>query len=394
MSLPPPRPAAEAPRLFFLDWLRIVAFGVLVAYHTGMYYVTWPFHLKSPWASHALEPWMKLTEPWRMSLIFMVSGAATALMLRRAPPLPLLRQRSRRLLLPLLAGVLVVVPPQAYLEAMQKFGYAGSYADFLALYFSGYGGFCQAGRCLILPTWNHLWFLPYLWLYTALLLGAVALWPAGLRRVGAGLARVLAGGGLLAWPAALLFWMRWQLSPRFPVTYALVGDWFSHAMYGAMFLTGAAWAADGRVWPRLERWRAIGLTLALAAWAALVLGQPRGWAGHAVLALLQWNALVAAFGYARRYLNRDGAWRTRLNEAVFPVYVLHQTILLIAAWWLRPLGLPPALEGPLLLAVTLVLGYAGYEGIRRVSALRPWFGLARATPAQPRVALPQPLPPP
>ena len=129
-------------RLFFLDWLRILAFGALIVYHVGMYYVTWNFHLKSPFASHTLEPWMRLTEPWRMSLIFMISGAAIALMLRRAPPLPLLRQRSRRLLLPLLAGVLVVVPPQAYLEVMQKFTYTGSYLDFLKLYFTHYQGFC------------------------------------------------------------------------------------------------------------------------------------------------------------------------------------------------------------------------------------------------------------
>ena len=383
--------AAAAPRLFFLDWLRVAAFSVLVVYHTGMYYVSWPFHLKSPFASHALEPWMKLTEPWRMSLIFMISGAATAFMLRRAPPLPLLRQRSRRLLLPLLAGVLVVVPPQAYLEVMQKFGYAGSYLNFLKLYFTHDKSFCQNGRCMILPTWNHLWFLPYLWLYTALLLGALALWPGALRRWGAWLARALAGWGLLVWPVALIFLLRWQLSPRFPVTYALLNDGFSHAMYLAMFCMGAGFAADGSVWARLERWRLFALALAVAAWALLVFGQPRGWAGHAVMAVLQWAALIAAFGYARRHLNRDSAWRTRLSEAVFPVYILHQTILLLAAWALLPLAWPPLLEGLLLVAITLLLSWVGYEAIRRVDALRPWFGLPpRAAPMQATRPIPQP----
>src|SRR5471032_1279433 len=43
------RNAAEtAPRLYFLDWIRIFAFILLVFYHTGMYYVTWDFHIKSP----------------------------------------------------------------------------------------------------------------------------------------------------------------------------------------------------------------------------------------------------------------------------------------------------------------------------------------------------------
>jgi glucan biosynthesis protein C len=135
------------PRLFFLDWLRILAFGVLVVYHVGMVYVTWDFHVKSPAASRALEPWMLMSGPWRMSLLFMVSGAATAFMLRRGERIgTLLRQRTARLLLPLLCGVVLLVPPQPYVEVVQKLGYAGSYWDFLGLYFSGDRGFCPTAN--------------------------------------------------------------------------------------------------------------------------------------------------------------------------------------------------------------------------------------------------------
>lgn len=65
-------------RRYDLDWIRICAFGVLVLYHVGMYYVTWDWHVNSPHASHALEPFMLLSSPWRLSLLFLVSGAATA----------------------------------------------------------------------------------------------------------------------------------------------------------------------------------------------------------------------------------------------------------------------------------------------------------------------------
>jgi len=160
-------PAAS--RLFFADWLRIAAFALLVLYHVGMLYVPWPYHVKHDPVYAALEPWMRLTNPWRMSLLFVVSGLATGLMLGRPR---LARQRTRRLLLPLAFGVLVVVPPQAWLQVRDQFGYAGSYLDFMRLYLGGYGGFCRGDGCLILPTWNHLWFLPYLWVYTLLLLAA------------------------------------------------------------------------------------------------------------------------------------------------------------------------------------------------------------------------------
>ena len=168
---------ASPSRHYFLDWLRIIAFGLLVPYHVGMYYVTWDWHVKSAAASSTIEPLMMLTAPWRMGLLFLVSGAATQFMLGRGGRF--VRPRSRRLLWPLLFGMLVVVPPQSYYEVVTKLAYAGSYADFLRLYLSGYHAFCRGTDCLSLPTWNHLWFLPYLWAYTMLGWALWKLWPDG-----------------------------------------------------------------------------------------------------------------------------------------------------------------------------------------------------------------------
>ena len=51
-----------------LDWVRVCAFGLLVLYHVGMYYVSWEWHVKSPAAGIALEPLMLLTnEPLNRS---------------------------------------------------------------------------------------------------------------------------------------------------------------------------------------------------------------------------------------------------------------------------------------------------------------------------------------
>src|SRR5688500_5149417 len=101
-------------RLFFLDWLRIGAFGLLILYHVGMYYVSWDWHVKSPSATSALAPFMMLSSPWRLSLLFLVSGAATSMMLMRGASGSLLRGRTKRLLLPLVCGMVLIVPPQPY----------------------------------------------------------------------------------------------------------------------------------------------------------------------------------------------------------------------------------------------------------------------------------------
>ena len=114
------------PRHHFLDWVRIIAFFLLILYHVGMYYVTWGWHVKSPHAGTTLEPFMMLSSPWRLALLFLVSGVASSVMLAKLRPLAFLGKRSWRLLIPLLFGMLVIVPPQSYLEVVEKLGYAGS----------------------------------------------------------------------------------------------------------------------------------------------------------------------------------------------------------------------------------------------------------------------------
>ena len=269
------------------------------------------------------------------------------------------------------------MPPQSYFEVVQKWHYSGSYLEFLKLYFTHDQGFCRQGRCLIMPTWNHLWFLPYLWVYTLLLAAVLWRWPTALQRAASAAARCMNGPGLMVLPMLAIFLLRVALFDRFPPFQALWGDWFSHSVFLSMFVLGAVFATSPPLWPRLTQWCRVALPLALGAWAVLVGIRPGGWGAHAVVAIFQWSALVAAFGFAARYLNRDSVWRTRLTEAVFPVYIFHQTILIALSQWWRPWQLSPAFEGPALAVMTLLLSWLGYEAVRRVNALRPWFGLSR-----------------
>ena len=389
-------PATRATaRLFFLDWVRIIAFFVLILYHVGMVYVSWGWHVKSPAASDTLEPFMMLSSPWRLSLLFLVSGVASGSMLTRLEPLRFMRQRSRRLLVPLLFGMLVIVPPQSYCEVVEKVGYGGSYLDFMRLYLSAYHGFCQDG-CLILPTWNHLWFVAYLWAYTIVLgLLMLALGPR-FERLAHGLGRVLAGWRIVLLPAAVLGLARILMMERFPQTHALLDDWYSHVNYLLPFLLGALMSRVPAFWPRVQALRWPCLALAAAGWALLMIwfalaeAMPKDGSFRLLLltmrgvyALLAWSAILAACGFARRHLDVDGPARRYLTPAVFPVYILHQTLIVVLARTLKPLHIQPGLEGMLLIVLTTVSCFAGYELVRRVAALRPLFGLGAAEPARP-----------
>ena len=100
-------------------------------------------------------------------------------------------------------------------------------------------------------------------------------------------------------------------------------------------------------------------------------------------AIDQWCAIAAAFGFAYRFRNADSAALRYLAPAIFPVYILHQSVIVILAHNAKPLALPPLLEGPLLVAATFALCLLGYEIIRRIGWLRPLFGLKRESKPAP-----------
>jgi len=383
-------------RLYFLDWIRICAFFLLILYHTGMYYVTWDWHVKSPFASDAIEPLMMLSSPWRLSLLFLVGGVASAFLMKKLAGGAFLRERSKRLLLPLLFGMVFIVPPQPYYEVVEKLNYAGSYADFMGLYFKAYHGFCKNGGCLDLPTWNHLWFVAYLWIYT-MVLGCIAAVFGGrrLERASDWLDGQLRGWKMIVLPVLFLATVRITLKDLSFHNGALVDDWFSHFTYFGVFMCGVLMATRHRFWEGAEALRFATLGIALTCWAAIVIansapGIPDAWSPvfRTIYASCQWCAILAVCGFGRRHLNFDSAKRRYLTQAVFPVYITHQTLIVVIAHNIKPAGVAPAIEGFILVVLTLTLSFGIFEAVRRVPLLRPFFGLGKESAAQ---AVPAPL---
>jgi hypothetical protein len=400
-----PHFAPQSPeRRVDLDWVRIGAFGLLIFYHVGMLYVSWQFHIKSAHRITALEPLMLLLNPWRLALLFLVSGAATRFMLRKHTPGPLLRSRSSRLLIPLIFGMLVIVPPQAYDQIVESLGYPAGFLDFYTQHYFAFGAqFCHPGPCILLPTWNHLWFVAYLWIYT-MALGVVLVAAPGLvdwieRR----LAPVLSGVLLLIVPSVAFAAYRLALLPSFPSTHALFGDWYNHAVYATVFLLGFLLARAEGFWDAIEGQRRLALSLAAALFLSfLVLRWTRDSAMPPSLALklyggiaygcYQWLCIVAVLGFARRWLTADSAVRRYLTDAIFPYYIVHQTAIIMIAHELHGRDLPAWLEAGIVISGTLAACVVTYEIVRRIDILRPLFGLrvSASEPALPARPMAQP----
>lgn len=369
-----------------VDALRALAFALVILYHVGMYYVAgWHWHLKSPHAAEWLQWPMRFVNLWRLDLVFLVSGLSLAFLCRRANAGGLLRQRSARLLVPLLFGMAVVVPYQPYAQALAGGYIEPGFAAFLARYFTG-GPWPAAAFDGADPgiTWNHLWYLAYLWFYTAVLLLAVpVLESAPGRRLRDAFLR-LRGPRLVLVPLLPLLAASLLLWPRFPATHALLDDWWLHAVYFTLFLYGWWIGTDAGWWTEVMRRRGALLAAALVAVAAHFALRAHGLRLPARLLgdVYMWTALLAILGFAHRYLNRPWRWLPWAKGAVYPWYVLHQTLVIVLVTWLAPLALGPVVEPLVLVAGTLGGCWMLTALIQRVRWLRPLFGLA-AAPANP-----------
>jgi hypothetical protein len=399
--LPPQKPE----RRIDLDWVRIAAFGLLIFYHVGMLYVSWAFHIKSAHRITALEPLMLVLNPWRLALLFLVSGAATRFMLFKYTLRPLLRSRSARLLIPLIFGMLLIVPPQAYDQILESLGYPAGFLDFYTRHYVAFGPqFCRPGPCIILPTWNHLWFVVYLWVYTMALGAVLAAIPGLAGWTERKLAAALSGVRLLIVPSLVFAAYRLVVLPNFPSTHALFGDWYNHALFATVFLLGFLLARADTFWDAIEdqRWLALSLAAAfflcfLLLWSRAPTAPPSLWlklCTGVAYGFYQWLGIAAVLGFARRWLTADSGVRRYLTDAIFPYYIVHQTAIIMIAHELHGRDLPAWLEAGIVISGTLAACVLTYEIVRRIAILRPLFGLRVVASEQPFPARPatQPAP--
>ncbi|MBC9875999.1 acyltransferase family protein [Bradyrhizobium sp. INPA01-394B] len=378
-----PQQPSNPQRRIDLDWVRILAFALLIFYHVGMLYVSWGFHIKSEHRLTWLEPVMLVLNPWRLSLLFLVSGVASRFMLGKVRLGTFARTRSVRLLVPLMTGMLVIVPPQSYLQIVETLGYPAGFVDYYVRHYLAFSAqFCPS-PCIVQPTWNHLWFVVYLWVYTMALAGVLCLWPTAADWIGERLATMLASPWLLVGPCLLFSAWRLFLAPIFPSTHALFGDWYNHADYASAFLIGFLLARQNGIWRDLERQRWVALMLAAICFAVFVLVYagvfPRSpmlrWIAGAAYGCYQWIAMATVLGFARRHLTADGPVRRYLTDAIFPFYIVHQTAIIVIAHALRDSGLSAAGEATIVIAGTALTCLVSYEIARRIGWLRPLFGL-------------------
>lgn len=360
-----------------LDWLRVVCIAILLAYHVGMFFVSWEWHLKNPELLRVLEPPMEVLHVIRMPLLMLLAGIGTAIALGKRSLGELVRDRTRRLLGPLLFGMFVVVPPQIYVERMWNGQLDGGYLDFWPSVLEGTS--YPEGN----TSWHHLWFVAYLFAYCLLALPVMA-WlgrPRG-RAFLAGFERAASRGGVLVMLFAPLVAIRVALR-GWPETHALFDDPNTFASYAYLFVVGHLLGRCPRLWDRVAAQRHfhlaifVGLLLVLAPGGELPFPLE-----HVAVWAMGWSAILAALGYARAHVRDRRPWLAHAQDLAYPFYIWHQTVILVLAFGLLRWdpGVGPWTRFALLLGGSFVVSWGLCELVARIPLLRPCFGMAPRRP--------------
>lgn len=388
-------------RRYELDWLRVAVVLGLIPYHIAVIFALGPGdYIKSVDRSAGFDFAATALAFLGMPLLFMISGAATwYAMLRRGPSAYVL-ERARRLAIPLLFGVVTIMPIQLYVFRHTQPGYRVSFFQF-------YGSYVQDWAHITwhlafsrgLQFWGHLWFLLYL-LSVSVILLPLLLWLRDEPRQHftsriATVAKYPFGLILLGAPLAIVeVVLRGPIGPIPTLDYiSLYSDAAGPVLYAVAFVLGFMLGPDTTFRTAVVTYRArmLALSILLFIIHELVLGAfglPVAHGGLAIAGVrllrgfITWLLIVAALGYATSYFSAGKRYLKYLNEASIPVYVLHMPILTVLGFYVVGLEAPLIVRYAILVTLTTALTFAVYEGgVRRIPWMRALFGLKPALPS-------------
>ena len=403
-SLMPGQPRPERRR--DLDAMRMAVVVGLVFFHSARVFDDGEFYVKNQPPSELVTVFVVFAATWGMPLLFLIAGMGIWYSLRSRSVTTFAVERVQRLLVPLIVGVVIIVPPQVWTRLRGNDGYNESYWDFLPRFFDvrfnvSRFPFVITGsppQKLFEPA--HLWFVVVLFAYSLLLLPVI--WC---------LTRS-SGHRLVAWLARHVnsLWVLAVLGLPLALTEALLGSeeglagWNRYS-YLVFILYGYIVATDRRFSAALGDHRKGSLILAMVtfiiAGAIFAVGgdDPTidrlvdtdflSVAMRALKGLSGWFWVLAIMGFARTVGKKpsvnsrsDGAPTVlqRLTaytaEALLPIYILHQTVIVLLAFYIVEWPIPAALRYLVLCLASFAVIIAVYDvAVRRTRVTRWLFGM-------------------
>ncbi len=341
-------------RRYDLDWIRVIAIGLLLIYHVAIGFQPWGVMIgfianTQPWGSLWIP--MAMLNVWRIPLLFFVSGMGVYFALQNRDWKQLLQERATRILLPFVFGMFLIVPLHTYIWQ--------SHYNLPLTYTHSPG---------------HLWFLGNIFVYVVVH-GPLFFYlkrnedgklARGIRTVLSNPLGLLLVVGVFILEAVIM-------NPRPYEMYAMT--WHGFFLGFLAFLFGFCFVLSGpSFWEMILKGRWAFLLSAVLLFIIRITQFQMNVPYYLLVPeSICWILSVFAFGY--KYLNRTGKSLSYLSEAAYPVYILHMAFLYLGSRLIFPLSIPVQVQFVLVLLFTGVGCFATFELIKRINLIRPLFGL-------------------
>jgi glucans biosynthesis protein C len=377
----------NADRQNYIDWIRVLAFLLLIIFHASMPFVPYGWEVKNAETSQALLNLIWWFHQWRLPLLFFISGVGIYFSLKRRSVPLFLWERVIRLFIPLLFAMFFTIPAQVWVEFTQEGRIHESYLDF----------YPSVWKMIPYPdgtlTWSHMWFVVYLFTFILLLTPVFFLfkipWFARLKEKSAAMLSQPIAMAALTLPLLAIYhglYLEW------PEQGSLFDDWFVFTFSITLLLYGFILGGSSTFWTNCEKYRRYWLGTAVLCiillyaffWWPVNLPKTYGlrYSAYATLNSIEiWMLLLAICGYAKKHLNYSSPALSYLNKAVYPFYILHQTVIVVLGYQVVQLNLPILPKLILLTLLSAVTIFSLYHFIiNRTRVTKFLFGVKDQVP--------------
>ena len=371
------------PRLYYLDWLRVLAFALLILVNCSEVFAGPAWWIANSETNPVIAYVLKFFHQWRMPLLFIVSGVAVSIVLERRSIMQFIDDRLTRILIPLIAGMLIVIPPMIF------------------FIWRGEGSYISVQEfCLILLEfewfprgnfhWLHLWYLAFIFIFSIAVIPLIMyIRTPKVRIVLSNIVWIISKSSVL-FPIILLFHLPYYISRNFLPS----SDLTDLIYYFPYFIFGALFFVQPSVRATIQQNRQIALVGGIIASAILyctlwirdeslntvfgttVMELIQGPLKEPMISVNQWFWVLTVAGFAIRYLNFGSNFLTYANRVVYPFYILHQTVIIALAYYLIPVEASIFTKFCIILTGTVLTVVGAYELVlKRFTITKMMFGI-------------------
>jgi len=310
-----------------IEYLRIIAVLLLIPFHCAMVFFSYePFYVKSTHSHPLLDYFVLFLSPWHMPLLFLIAGMSSCYSLQKRIWKQYLLERTKRLLIPFLFGIFVIVPPQPFIAYLRHYP-DPSLVDFLKQYFFHIQGDFTGYTGSFTPA--HLWFILYLYFFSIISVPLFLL----VKKHSEIIASYLSKRGLL-----LLYPIIIGLAEQLPSISSK-----NPFYYYTYFFIGYLIASHPQIEQSINNEKSVVLSLGVLTMITYLLliktsfnFEKYSYLDVSFYILRKFNAwfwLMWILGYGKKILNFQSRWLPYASKMSYPFYILHQTVIIILAYY-------------------------------------------------------------